>query len=78
MKGHKDSVWDLCYLPHTKTFASSSGDGEIKIWNIYNGLLQSTIKAHSGEIFTIEPIGNSNKLVSGSADSSIKIWDWKT
>ena len=37
LKGHKDSIWDLCSLRDYNFIASCTGDGKISIWNWNKG-----------------------------------------
>lgn len=53
---------------------SSSNDSTINIWNITNGQLVKTIKAHQAGINSIA-LSNDNCLASSSKDNTIKTWN---
>jgi WD40 repeat protein len=67
--GHGDRITRLAF--HGKILASASGDKTIKLWQ--DKLLQ-TIDAHNDQVNSVffTPDG---KLISGSADRTVKIWD---
>jgi WD40 repeat protein len=57
--------------------ASGFNDNSIKIWNPYDGSLQSTLVGHSSWILSLVQI-NDETFASGSDDSSIRIWNTET
>ena len=57
-------------------FASSSNDGNIRIWDYYNKNEVKKIMAHKGDILCLILLSNGN-LCSGAEDLSIKFWDWE-
>lgn len=59
-------------------FATSSGDGTIKIWHIDSETrltLLSTLRKHTGGVISILKIRNNEKLVSCSYDNKLVVWD---
>ncbi len=54
---------------------SGSFDKKVKIWNSTNNIV--TLTGHFGAILTIIQLAD-GKLVSGSADHNIRIWDLTT
>lgn len=51
---------------------------KIKIWNLSDGQLIRTISGHKMSVSCIDISPDGSKIVSGSQDSSCKIWDLKT
>lgn len=72
IKAHSAIVLSLCRLDNN-TFASSSGDNTIKIFNI-DGTVLRTIKEHSNWVWQVIKL-NDNIIASSSEDNSIKIWN---
>ena len=48
LQGHNDWVYALAVSPDSKTVASGSWDGEVKLWNLADGKLLKTIIAAPG------------------------------
>ena len=82
LRGHEDLVW--CFLIRhktpppsmTPTLISGSWDNTIKLWNLLNGDLMSTLDGHTSIVWCLTFLGeDESRLVSGSFDNTIKIWD---
>lgn len=52
---------------------SASGDRNVKIWNIHNGVCISTCRGHTKGIACVQYDGK--RIVSGSSDNTIRIYD---
>ena len=48
LQGHNDWVYALAITPDSKTVASGSWDGEVRLWNLADGKLLKSIIAASG------------------------------
>lgn len=60
---------------HGSLLAVGSNDGRIVIWDFLNRMVAKIIQAHAGHpISSLSWSRNSHKLVSGSVDNSIAIW----
>ena len=70
--GHKELIWCLCPISN-KILASGSWDNTIKIWNIENRSIMSTLSGHT-DIVTALCYVKEGVLVSGSWDDSLIIW----
>ncbi|KAF3920091.1 Beta-TrCP [Arthrobotrys entomopaga] len=62
LHGHTTSVHSIAFSPDGKILASSSYDGEIKIWNADTGAELSTIQGHTGNINRIVFLPDWNEL----------------
>jgi transducin (beta)-like 1 len=71
--GHKD-VTTLDWDPSGKFLATGTFDGQARIWN-QQGELVSTLKLHTGPIFSLKWNKSGSALLSGSVDKTAIIWD---
>ncbi|MGB3509705.1 MAG: serine/threonine-protein kinase [Microcoleaceae cyanobacterium] len=58
-----------------QVFASSGGDGLIKIWRVGNCESLRTLRGHSGEVYSVAFTPDAQIIVSGSADTTVKLWN---
>ena len=74
--GHKD--WISCLFPISNIIlASGSRDKTVKIWNIEDRSIISTLSGHTNIVSTL-CIVNEGVFVSGSGDNSLIIWSKST
>ncbi|MEL6929234.1 MAG: AAA-like domain-containing protein, partial [Cyanobacteria bacterium J06600_6] len=75
--GHEDAVRSVAFSPDGKLIASGSLDNTVKIWNLQGEVLH-TLAQHQGGVIAVDfsPVMNAQTywLVSGSRDTSAKIW----
>ena len=64
----------VAFSPDSKTLASASEDGTIKLWD-HNGTLLSTIESHDDVVRSVTFSPDSKTLASASEDGTIKLWD---
>ena len=70
--GHKERILCLCPISN-KILASGSLDKNIKIWNIEDRSIMSTLSGHTGAVTALCYV-KEGVLVSGSNDKSLIIW----
>lgn len=76
--GHSQLVYNAMFSPFIpNTFASVSGDGQLKLWNTLGDQRRTTsITAHDGEVLTCDwSKKNHYVLATGGSDGLIKGWD---
>ena len=74
--GHKYLIWCLCPISNI-ILASGSRDKTIKIWNIENRSILSTLSGHKEGVSALCNVSE-GVLVSGSWDKSLFIWSKST
>ncbi len=77
LTGHKDAVLSLLYTLQG-TLWSGSLDGSLKQWTEAGICLQTLDRdsgGHSGGVWVIALSSDGNRLLSGSQDQTLKLWD---
>ena len=64
----------VVYSPDGSTLASAEGS-KISFWDVATGELLRTLTGHVGPIYSITYSSDGKTLVSGSADSTVILWD---
>ena len=54
---------------------ASSCDSATRIWSLSSQRLNTTLTGHAAKVNSAKFVGDSKKIVSGSADRTIKLWD---
>lgn len=69
---HRNRISALAVHPSGDLFASSSEDGTVKLWDLWTGQRQASLR----HAWAVAAIGFSpdGQLVSGSADATVRIW----
>lgn len=76
--GHFGTVYSMAISPDGRVMATAGEDRVICLWDLGSGRKLSTYKGHTDVVWSVAfAKGNtgSNILVSGSADSSVRLWD---
>lgn len=76
IKAHSNDVTDVA-IRLDNTIASASKDKSVKIWD-FDGSLIRELKGHTKEVMAVAYSHDGEKLVSGSADGTVKEWDFVT
>jgi WD40 repeat protein len=77
---HIGSFHSLSFSSDSKTLASGSTDGTIKLWNAATGEEIRTLKGHSSRVNSVSFSSGSDvsTIASGSTDGTIKLWNATT
>jgi serine/threonine protein kinase len=75
---HSSWVTSVAISPKSQTFASSSLDDTVKIWNLHSGEELLTLRGHTRGVNAIAISPDGKTLVSGSDDYTIKFWSYHT
>jgi WD40 repeat protein len=87
-KGHSAQFRSVAFSPDGSRIVSGIGHtpepnprpfpGTIKIWDAASGRELSTLKGHTGEVWSVAYGPEGTRLASGSHDQTVKIWDAAT
>lgn len=78
MKGHTDSVQDVCLDREGKLLASCSADMSIKLWDFQTYECLKTMHGHDHNVSSCAFLPSSDYVVSSSRDKTIKMWEVST
>lgn len=76
-EAHPKGVNCLVFLS-ADSLATGGRDGEIKIWRINDITLRMSLKDHRGELSDLVLSSDKTRLVSGSRDGTVRVWDTAT
>lgn len=78
MKGHTDSVQDVCLDREGKLLASCSADMSVKLWDFQTYECIKTMHGHDHNVSSVAFLPTSDYVVSSSRDKTIKMWEVST
>jgi WD40 repeat protein len=61
--------------PAGRWVASAGEDSTVKIWDSHTGELRRTLRGHTGLVTSVAFTADPLRLVSGSRDHTVKVWD---
>ena len=71
----KSSIFDLAWSPDNSTIAIACENGEIHLYSVQEGMIESLLKEHVAGVNSLAWSPDCSVLASGSADRTIKIWN---
>ncbi|KAJ1674939.1 Lissencephaly-1, partial [Spiromyces aspiralis] len=78
LKGHTKTVHDVAFSPNGKLLASCSADLTLRLWDLENEYQCCKVMyGHDHCVSSVAFLGP-DKIVSGSRDQTIKVWEVKT
>lgn len=78
LRNHSKFVYDVAFSPDGKTLASVGADTKIFLYDGKSGESKGSMamdNGHTGSIFAVGWNKSSSRLVTASADQSVKLWD---
>ncbi|MBC8877245.1 MAG: PD40 domain-containing protein [Planctomycetes bacterium] len=78
LRGHRDDVLSLAFLPASTTLVSASQDKTIRFWDAQSGELKRMVAGHSVGVQSVASSPDGTILASAGFDGMVKLWDTNT
>lgn len=79
LSAHKSYIWalEICVLNGKQFLASASHDAVIKLWDLSNYTVATTLRGHTDAVYSLSfyEQNGAPMLASGGTDEIIKLWD---
>jgi WD40 repeat protein len=77
LEGHHGEVYAVAFSPDKdgRWIASGGEDSAVKIWDSHSGALVRNFRGHTGLVCSVAFSPDGRRLVSGSRDKTVKVWD---
>uniref|UniRef100_A0A8C6P2L0 Transducin beta like 3 n=1 Tax=Nothobranchius furzeri TaxID=105023 RepID=A0A8C6P2L0_NOTFU len=74
-EGHDASVLKVIFVSRGSQLLTSGSDGLVKLWTIKTNECVKTLDAHQDKVWGLHGSHKDDKIVTGSADSNIIVWE---
>ena len=78
LRGHKDSITRLAWLPDGQFLLSASLDGSVRLWDCQAEEERRAFLGHTDRVFDVAVTSEGRQGVSASADKTLRVWDLGT
>ncbi|KAI8049659.1 eukaryotic translation initiation factor 3 subunit I [Syncephalis plumigaleata] len=78
LQGHTRALTQIKYNREGDLLFSVSKDHVVSVWFSHNGERLGTYHGHQGALWTVDSDSKTERLVTGSADNTARLWDIRT
>lgn len=75
---HHDGYLSCCRFIDDNEIITSSGDSTCILWDVERMQPKAIFKGHGGDVMSVTVSPNRGQFISGSCDSTAKLWDYRT
>jgi eukaryotic-like serine/threonine-protein kinase len=76
LRGHNGDIYAVAFSPEDGRWIASGGeDSAVKVWDSHTGKIERTFRGHTGIVSSLAFCQGGSRLVSGSWDKTVKVWD---
>jgi WD40 repeat protein len=68
-------VFASAFSPDGRTLATSSWDGQVRLWELATGQIRTTFKGHTDRLFCVAFSRDGREVASGGVEGSVLVWD---
>lgn len=75
LEGPGDRITAIAFWSARNDVLAGSANNLFYIWDLATGVLQDTLQGHEDDVLTLDVLGGTSQVVTGSSDQTIRVWD---